>query len=66
LLVPLASLLRDESRPGGVLVASGIFVDREGDVRDAFEEAGLRVTGRTTEGDWVALEAVRLEAVRST
>ena len=54
-----ASLLRDEVRPGGTLVASGIFVDREGDVRDAFEAAGLTVTGRTTEGDWVALEAVR-------
>jgi ribosomal protein L11 methyltransferase len=63
LLVPLAGLLRDETRLGRTLVASGIFVDREGDVRQAFEEAGLAVTQRTTEGDWVALEAVRLEAV---
>ncbi len=59
LLVPLAAGLRDEMRPGGHLLASGIFVDREGDVRAAFEAAGLEVTGRTAEGDWVALEAVR-------
>ena len=59
LLVPLAARLRDELRPGGHLLASGIFVDREGEVREAFEAAGLEVTGRTAEGDWVALEAVR-------
>ena len=59
LLVPLAPALRDEVRPGGTLLASGIFVDREGDVRAAFEAAGLEVTGRHDEGDWVALEAVR-------
>jgi ribosomal protein L11 methyltransferase len=59
LLVPLAPALRDELRPGGTLVASGIFVDREPDVRDAFEAAGLAVSGRTAEGDWVAIEAVR-------
>ena len=59
LLVPLADGLWRELRPGGYLLASGIFVDREGDVRDAFETAGLAVTGRTAEGDWVALEAVR-------
>jgi ribosomal protein L11 methyltransferase len=59
LLVPLADGLFRELVPRGHLLASGIFVDREGDVRDAFESAGLAVTGRTAEGDWVALEAVR-------
>jgi len=56
-LVPLAPLLRAELSPGGRLVASGIFVDREADVRAAFEAAGLAVAERTGEGDWVALEA---------
>jgi len=56
-LVPLAPLLRAELSPGGRLVASGIFADREADVRAAFEAAGLAVTERTGEGDWVALEA---------
>jgi ribosomal protein L11 methyltransferase len=59
LLVPLAPRLGDELRPGGVLLASGIFVDREGHVRAAFEAVGLAITGRRAEGDWVALEAIR-------
>ena len=58
-LVPLASALRDELRAGGTLVASGIFVDREADVRSAFEAAGLVIHERTAEGDWAALTAVR-------
>ena len=59
MLVPLAGPLRDELRPGGILLASGIFHDREAVVVDAFEAAGLTVTDRTAEGDWVALEARR-------
>ena len=59
LLVDLATPLRDELRPGGTLLASGIFVDREDDLRAAFATAGLAVTGRSTEGDWIAIEAVR-------
>jgi ribosomal protein L11 methylase PrmA len=52
-------MLRDELRMGGTLLASGIFVDREDEVRAAFEDAGLAVGGRSEEGDWVALEATR-------
>ena len=58
-LVPLAVPLHDELRPGGILLASGILDDREADVVTAFEAAGLVVTQRTSEGDWVALEAHR-------
>jgi ribosomal protein L11 methyltransferase len=58
-LVPLAPLLATEHRPGGTLLASGIFVDREAEVRAAFEAAGLHVRERSEEGEWVALEAVR-------
>lgn len=58
-LVPLAPRLRNELRESGTLLASGIIVDRESEVRLALEEAGLRVRGRSAEGDWVALEAVR-------
>jgi ribosomal protein L11 methyltransferase len=58
-LVSLAPALHDELRPVGVLVASGIFIDREGDVRAAFEMAGLVVDERRVEGEWVALDAHR-------
>ncbi len=63
LLVSLAPLLHDELAPGGRLLASGIFVDREGEVCAAFEDASLAVLGRSAEGDWVALEARRDRAV---
>lgn len=59
-LVPLAPALCDEIVHGGALVASGIFVDREDDVRRAFRTVGLDVRSRSSEGDWVALEAVRI------
>lgn len=58
-LVPLAPMLRDELHHGGSLLAAGIFVDRETEVRAAFETSGLAVVGRSAEGDWVAFEAVR-------
>ena len=58
-LITLAAPLSDELRPGGTLLASGIFDDRETDVRAAFDAVGLAVTTRTVEGEWVALEAVR-------
>jgi ribosomal protein L11 methyltransferase len=58
-LVPLAAGLHDELRPGGSLLASGIFVDREREVGEAFEAAGLEVADRSEEGEWVALVAIR-------
>jgi ribosomal protein L11 methyltransferase len=59
LLVELAEPLAAELAPGGTLIASGIFVDREPEVRRALEGTRLRITGRRDETDWVALEAVR-------
>lgn len=59
LLFSLAGSLRDELRPGGRLLASGIFMDREAEVRAAFEAAGLAVVVADRQDEWVALEAVR-------
>lgn len=61
LLIDLAAELHAELRPGGTMLASGIFIDREADVRRAFEATGLVVGSRTAEGEWVALEATRPE-----
>jgi ribosomal protein L11 methyltransferase len=58
-LIDLAEPLAAAVRPGGVVIASGIFVDREEAVREAFEAAGLHVVGAKRETDWVALEAHR-------
>ena len=61
LLVGLAPALHDELAPGGTIVGSGIFVDRAAEVRSAFEAAGLSIRESTSEGEWVALEAIRTE-----
>jgi ribosomal protein L11 methyltransferase len=55
LLVELAESIRGELAPGGTLVASGIFRDREAEVAAAFEACGLTVVERTAEDDWLAL-----------
>jgi ribosomal protein L11 methyltransferase len=66
LLVQLATELAGTVRPGdgspgsgGRLLASGIFIDREPEVRRAFLAAGLRVVAREQETDWVALDLER-------
>ncbi len=59
LLIGLVDGLVEDLRPGGTLLASGIFENREADVVAAFESRGLVVAGRWTEGDWIALEARR-------
>jgi ribosomal protein L11 methyltransferase len=66
LLVPCAPELADAVRPGdgavgsgGRLLASGIFIDREPEVRRAFAAAGLRVVRREQETEWVALDLER-------
>ncbi len=58
-LIAIAPALCDELRPGGRLLASGIFIDREGDVREAFAAAGLAIVRRDIEGEWVALDVER-------
>jgi ribosomal protein L11 methyltransferase len=59
LLVQLAPALAGELRVGGRVLASGIFLDREAAVAEAFAAAGLQRVARWQEGDWVALEAIR-------
>ncbi len=59
LLVTLADGLVADLRPGGTLLASGIFDNREAEVIAAFNVRGLAIERRWTEGDWVALEVTR-------
>ncbi len=60
LLIDLAGELAAVVWPGGGwLLAGGVFGEREAEVRSAFESAGLHIVGQRTDGDWLALEAVR-------
>ena len=58
-LIAIADGLVSDLRPGGTLLASGIFENREADVTAAFRAHGLEIVNRWTEGEWVALEAHR-------
>jgi ribosomal protein L11 methyltransferase len=59
LLIDLAGELAAEVRPGGRLLASGIFIDREAAVLERLQGVGLRFIERAVEGEWVALELER-------
>ena len=59
LLVELAPALAASVRPGGRLLASGIFIDREPEVVAAFGDVGLRIVDREQQTDWVVLDVVR-------
>jgi ribosomal protein L11 methyltransferase len=54
-LVELAPRLAAHLAPGGALLASGIIEPRAGEVIDAMRAAGLGVTDRRDDGEWVSL-----------
>jgi ribosomal protein L11 methyltransferase len=54
-LVELAPRLAAHLAPGGALLASGIIEPRAGEVLDAMRAAGLVVTDRRDDGEWVSL-----------
>lgn len=54
-LIELAPRLAAHLAPGGVLLASGIIEPRAAEVIDAMRAAGLMVTDRRDDGEWVSL-----------
>ncbi|HEX7949831.1 MAG TPA: 50S ribosomal protein L11 methyltransferase [Candidatus Limnocylindrales bacterium] len=64
LVVRLAPELAAAVRPGGRWLASGIFRDRESEVRAAFDAVGIETTDRWAEEDWVALAGSRRPPAR--
>ena len=58
-LIALAGDLAREVAADGRWLVSGIFRDREAAVREAFGAAGLAVTNRWAEEEWVALAGKR-------
>ncbi len=54
-LVVLAQDLALALKPDGILISSGIILERENEVVQALTTAGLDITERYQEGEWVAL-----------
>lgn len=58
-IIELSRSLHALLESGGMLISSGIFIDRGEAVVDALTKAGLPVRERVQEGDWLCLVSVR-------
>ena len=58
-LINLAPELAATLWPGGRLLAGGVFHERESEVLQAFESAGLKVIRVRSDGEWRSIEATR-------
>lgn len=54
-LIEAGERLVEATRPGGLLVLSGIIEPHEQTVQARYEELGARLAGRRVDGDWVTL-----------
>lgn len=60
-LIDMGGELREKLKPSGLLITSGIIVERSDDVKTAFEALGLVTTEEKRDGDWVALISRRAD-----
>ncbi|MBR3824796.1 MAG: 50S ribosomal protein L11 methyltransferase [Lachnospiraceae bacterium] len=58
-LVPLAPVIVNQMKPGGIYITSGIIDDKEQTVVDAVKAAGLEVVEVTYQGEWVSVTATK-------
>ena len=61
-IMELAPTFTRHLAPDGLLVASGIIVDRVDEVIAALEAAGLTIVDQNQSGDWISLRARRSDA----
>jgi ribosomal protein L11 methyltransferase len=55
ILIELSSELRASTRPGGLLLLSGIIEPKVAMVREAFEPGGFSLVDRNQIEDWISL-----------
>lgn len=57
IVIMLAEAVKKHMKPGAIFISSGILVDKEKKVTDAFERLGLEVIEIQEEGEWSAIVA---------
>lgn len=57
IIVPLTSVIKDNMKPGGLFITSGILDTKAEDVRTALVANGFEVLEMTQSGDWVSFTA---------
>ena len=58
-LIELASVIASAVAPGGALMLSGVLVEQEAPVREAFVSRGFRHVGTATKNGWVRIDLAR-------
>lgn len=58
-LVPLSPVVARYLKKGGLYITSGILDQKEAEVRQAVEQAGMKVVETTCQGEWVSLTAIK-------
>lgn len=57
IIIPLSGVIKENMRPGGIFVSSGIINTKEDSVREALLANGFNILEVTRSGDWVAFTA---------
>ena len=57
IVIMLAEAVKKHMKPGAIFISSGILVEKEKKVTDAFEKLGLEVVEIQEEGEWSAIVA---------
>lgn len=64
-IIPMADALSAKAMPGGMVITSGIILERAAEVRTALEKAGLLTYQQLIDGEWVALVSVRAKRLHA-
>ncbi|HIZ08221.1 MAG TPA: 50S ribosomal protein L11 methyltransferase [Candidatus Eubacterium avistercoris] len=61
-IIPMAPVIPDRLKEGGIFITSGIIDFKEQEVKEAIERTGLVVTEITHQGEWVSITAKKQQA----
>lgn len=61
-IIPMAPVVFDRLKPGGIFIASGIIDFKEDEVISAIAGAGLSVRSVSRQGEWVGITAAKEQA----
>ncbi len=58
-IIPMAPVIPDRLKKGGIFITSGIIDFKENEVKDAIEAAGMKVVEINHQGEWVNITAIK-------
>lgn len=61
-IIPMAPVIPDRLKEGGIFITSGIIDFKEKEVKEAIERSGLEVVEITHQGEWVSITAKKHQA----